>query len=290
MTYPDPGMFCSENQLKALRDFRNIAAQMEVSFMIIGATARLIMLDWKNGVASGRVTRDVDIAVLLKDWRQYETLRSALTNEPGRYFRKGEGEHRVIHKDGAPMDLIPFGGMMESDYSIRWPVSGHSMSVAGMQEAFDSAPMVALEEGLEVKVLSPQGLVLLKLLAWQERGLSKDLLDIDAVIGGTCKCMEESELFNIVYEGLISAPQEDFDYSNDALAFAMGLKIGGMSTPAVAELAAGIIQSMTDPYGRAVSILCSGSRSGIEDEDFRERACRRFRWLARGVLSGMQAP
>ena len=82
---------------------------------------------------------------------------------------------------GTSIDLVPFGELQLDRQTLVWPPEMDvTMTVAGFEEALDSAQLVALEVGLQVKVASLPGLTILKLFAWGDRGRrdGKDAVDL----------------------------------------------------------------------------------------------------------------
>ena len=161
------------------------AARHRTSYFIIGATARDILMTHVFGIDAGRATRDVDFAIALEDWPQFEAIKAALldsgefsspTAEPHRlYYRMPE------HGRAYPIDLIPFGKIADASNSIAWPPDmAVVMNVTGYREALAHALAVDTGDGVVVSVVSIPALAVLKLLAWNERGLedNKDAQDL----------------------------------------------------------------------------------------------------------------
>jgi predicted nucleotidyltransferase len=167
-----------------LSALHEIAARNNASYFVIGATARDILMTHVFGIDPGRATRDVDFAVALEDWSQFEAIKKAFidssnfqqtTNESHRLFYKPEQ-----HKEAYPLDLIPFGKLADSENTIAWPPDMTVvMSVTGYAEALAHAIQVDVGGGLIVNVVSIPALAALKILAWNERGLkdNKDAQD-----------------------------------------------------------------------------------------------------------------
>ena len=57
---------------------------------------------------------------------------------------------------------------------MEWPSRDIVMNVAGFEEALDSSVQIQIEENLIVRVASIPGLMLLKLVAWSNRGREVD--------------------------------------------------------------------------------------------------------------------
>lgn len=55
-----------------------VFAENGISFVLIGATARDLILVHGYGLPIRRATQDVDCAVLLRDWESFEQIRAAL--------------------------------------------------------------------------------------------------------------------------------------------------------------------------------------------------------------------
>ncbi|MDZ7737325.1 MAG: nucleotidyl transferase AbiEii/AbiGii toxin family protein [Gammaproteobacteria bacterium] len=70
------------------------------------------------------------------------------------------------------VDIVPFGETIQEQDRVKWPPdSAISLNVAGFSEALEHALTVRIREQLtlDIPVVSPPGLTLLKLIAWQER-------------------------------------------------------------------------------------------------------------------------
>ncbi len=164
--------------LATLRAVHDIASRRGMPYFVVGATARDILLTHVFGMPAGRATRDVDFAIAVEDWAQFEAIRQALAGTPG--FRvDAKVPHRVyFHVPGgweSPIDFVPFGGVEQPPASIGWPPDmSVIMNVAGYREALAGAVYVTVADGLDVPVASIPGLALLKLFAWHDRGHDND--------------------------------------------------------------------------------------------------------------------
>ena len=97
-----------------------------------------------------------------------------------------------------------------SELQIGWLIAGGDfvMSVAGFQEAYDNAVQVLVNDTLMVRVVSPVGLLLLKLVAWGERHNiqpRKDAADIAYVLRHSPALFGETSLFEEHFEIVESA-------------------------------------------------------------------------------------
>lgn len=171
--------------LVVLKALHLIAAKQKASYFIIGATARDILMTHVFGINAGRATRDVDFAIALEDWHQFEIIKKEFVDRGD--FQQAAGEaHRLYYRQSQfgtvyPLDLIPFGRIESAGHNIAWPPDMATvMNVAGYAEALKTAVQVDVGDGLIVNVVSIPALAVLKLLAWNDRGLldKKDAQDL----------------------------------------------------------------------------------------------------------------
>ena len=64
--------------VSAVGRIHQISSSMNITFFIVGATARDILLEVHYGIGSKRATKDIDIAVFLENWDQFKRLKEAL--------------------------------------------------------------------------------------------------------------------------------------------------------------------------------------------------------------------
>lgn len=147
-----------------------VAKKLEMSYFVIGATARDILLEHVYGLDTTRATRDVDFAVAVSSWEQFFALKDELIASGA--FVAGISEQRLdfFHTPAIyPLDLVPFSGIEENG-TIAWPPRGDFvMNVSGYAEAYECALDIEIEPGLQVKVVSLPSIVVLKILAWNDK-------------------------------------------------------------------------------------------------------------------------
>ncbi|CAN7655704.1 nucleotidyl transferase AbiEii/AbiGii toxin family protein [Pseudoduganella sp. LjRoot289] len=153
-----------------IRVLDRVAKQLDTPYFVIGATARDILLEHVYGLEAGRATRDVDFAVAVSSWGEFEQLKTQLiaTGE----FVAGDNAHRLTFGERSgvyPLDLVPFDGV-EQDGEIAWPPKGEFvMNVTGYADGYISALDVEIEPGFRIKIVSLPAMVALKILAWKDR-------------------------------------------------------------------------------------------------------------------------
>lgn len=149
---------------------------------VVGAAARDIALRLLNVEDTPRRTLDLDVAVALSDWSQYNKL-SAIMQQNN--FVKAEALQRFYYlgKDGRnryEVDVVPFGEI-EKDGLIAWPPEGSPvMSVKCFSEVMSHADKVTVDEDFSFRLASLSGQFLLKLDTWSDRHLhtKKDVSDM----------------------------------------------------------------------------------------------------------------
>jgi predicted nucleotidyltransferase len=137
------------------------------------------------GLRPGRATRDIDFGIGVGSWDEFHRLKERMI-ATGEFAGDPKAQQRLVYTDGAggfsiPVDLVPFRGVASTDGTIAWPPSRDVvLNVAGFEEPWASSLLVAIGEGLTVRVASVPGLALLKLIAWADRHAqnNKDAADL----------------------------------------------------------------------------------------------------------------
>lgn len=157
------------------------ATQLQIPFLVVGASARDIVLYYGYGAAVQRATADIDFALQVSSWNAFADLKNSLMANG---FSETNTAHRLIAPNKWAIDIVPFGGVADENANIQWPPSGDFvMNVLGFQDALNNANSVRLRDTpiLDVSVASPEGMVILKLIAWMDRTADirkKDAKDI----------------------------------------------------------------------------------------------------------------
>lgn len=179
-----------------------VARDIGLDYFVTGAMARDLLLYHVFGLETGRATLDVDLAVAVDSWPEFEAIKTRLvetgtvtadTNRPHRLFYGASAGAR-----GYPLDLLPFGGLEQRPSEIAWPPDlSVVMNVAGYREALAAAEQVELRTGLVVRVASLPSLAVLKLLAWNDRGRedSRDARDFALLLRSYREAGNEDRLY-----------------------------------------------------------------------------------------------
>jgi len=189
--------------LAILDALHTVAAKLGFSYFLVGATARDVLMTHVFGLEVQRATHDVDFAVALEDWRSFDVLKGELLDTGD--FAPADGRMHLLRykprefNNAFPLDLIPFGGIEHTSHEIAWPPDMDVvMNVTAYAEALKSALQVDVGNGLVVPVISIPGLAVLKLLAWNDRGLSenKDARDLFFLLSRYADAGNTSRLYD----------------------------------------------------------------------------------------------
>jgi len=177
----------SDRRLGPMADVvRAVQAQTgDTPILLVGATARDILLTYAHGIAIARGTADIDFALATQNWLAFESIRTSLI-ETGEFTAARDTKHRLLYKNGMPVDIIPFDGVEGTNRHIEWPPKHDvAMNVLGYREALKCAELVRLPGESVLSVISLPALMLVKLIAWSERGRDapgKDAYDLYLVL------------------------------------------------------------------------------------------------------------
>lgn len=157
--------------LDTLRALYNVLNGLNLPLYIVGATARDMMMSLLQESEAKRKTRDLDIAISIKDWSRYEEVKSALLANK---FNKLSPKQKFVYKgeDGKndyEVDVVPFGPIAE-DEIIKWPPEMcPEMSVKCFEDVMFYAFDVEIDGGIFVKIAPLWGQFLIKFDAWLDR-------------------------------------------------------------------------------------------------------------------------
>jgi predicted nucleotidyltransferase len=186
-----------------LEKLTNYFAELDIQFYVIGATARDIIMTIHEEKAK-RATRDLDIAIAISNWDEYEKVEEGILKIDG--FKKDEKQkQRFIYNDVYILDIVPFGDIMKEDDRIFWPPDETmAMSVLGFAEVKNSTKQVIIDETLTIEVASLDGIFILKLNAWVDRHIehNRDADDMGFILNNYLNINEEraaTEHYNDIY-------------------------------------------------------------------------------------------
>ena len=174
--------------------------KMNRDFFVIGATARDIVLQQLLDMSSRRKTRDLDLAIAITNWQEFDDVKDALVADG---FEKDPSKHQRFYYDDYEIDVVPYGYVAKEDDNIYWPPEETiAMSVKGFDEVLSDAITVDIDDKFSIKIASLHGLFLLKFNAWMDRHLvtSKDAEDMSFILSNYLMANLDREAYMEVYD------------------------------------------------------------------------------------------
>jgi predicted nucleotidyltransferase len=83
--------------IAAIKEIKKVADSLKISFFIIGALARDIIMEYFYEIKAPRMTMDIDLGVRVTSWKQFNELINTL--ELSGEFKKLKEKHRVLYND-----------------------------------------------------------------------------------------------------------------------------------------------------------------------------------------------
>lgn len=199
-----------------------------ITFYLIGAVARDIILEL-NKEKSHRVTMDLDIAIAVNQWQDFESLSDDIIALPN-FTKDPKQQQRFLYKEKFQVDIVPYGGIKDQNDKIYWPPDkSFAMSVIGFEEAEKNLLTIHLDDELEFDIVSLEGVFLLKLFAWKDRHNreNKDAEDIGFLLNNYFNINRE-----ISYEKPFSKVYADENFTElIAGAIILGMKLNEILSP-----------------------------------------------------------
>ena len=223
-------------------------------FFVVGAFARDLIFRHGYGVSTGRATEDVDLAVEVSNWKDYEELRSDLLSTKD--FLDDAQRQRLLFRNSLHVDIVPFGGVAGPNGEITWPPDNTiQMKVHGFEDALRCTQLVRFRSDpvLEIRVANLLGLAILKLFAWSDRitGRGKDAFDLLFILRNYLEAGNDQKLWN-EHQDLVG--EDDFDYEK-AGARLLGRDIAGTASRQTAKGLRQILTEQTNPDSDFALIL-----------------------------------
>ena len=237
-----------ELTVEIVREISTVSKALGLELLLVGAQAKVILLENIHGLNPGRATGDIDFAFAVESWDQFHQIKQSLI-ATGKFKELPKVKQRLVYQSsliehGFVVDIIPFGKVQDDNNMIAWPPElDVVMSVSGYQEALESALLVELDTDLAIKVVSLAGLAILKIFAWSERGTTtenKDALDLLTLL----RSYNEAGNKDRIYE--VPAPEilEFMNYNPELMgAWLLGYDVTAIANQGTIETMAGLIES-----------------------------------------------
>ncbi len=258
-----------ELTVEVAREVHKATDALGVELLLVGAQAKVILLENIHGLNPGRATADIDFAFAVESWDQFNQIKQSLI-ATGKFKELPKVKQRLVYQSslieyGFVVDIIPFGKVQDDNNMIAWPSEMDIvMSVSGYQEALESALLVELNADLEIKVVSLAGLAILKIFAWSERGTTtenKDALDLLTLL----RTYHEAGNADRIYEMLPPDVMEPINYNPELMgAWLLGYDVAAITdADTVAEITA-LVESRKEDLVLQMAKSLSGNESVMD--------------------------
>ena len=145
---------------------------LDVRFCVIGALVPELLLDERPEQA----TLDADAVVFVRDLATFERVKAGLAG-----FAPTKFPFRLRYEGGGRADILPYSHELAPDGVLRLDPD-YVFNMTGFDRVAESVVEVTLQSGESVPVVIVPVYVLLKLVAFSDRKLKKD-------IGGVLHCL-----------------------------------------------------------------------------------------------------
>jgi predicted nucleotidyltransferase len=153
-----------------------------IDFYLVGAVSRDVWIAGIQGQKPRQTTSDIDFAIYINEKGVYEALWNYLISTEG-FTPIRRNPFALIHKNGLHVDLMPFGAIEDQDRRVAMMGSSF-LYVDGFKEVYENSLPEAEIDGHTFKFCTLPGIVLLKMIAWEDRPEIRrdDIIDISDVL------------------------------------------------------------------------------------------------------------
>lgn len=164
-----------------------VCERHNTSYFVVGAFVRDLILEQIYEDRGGVETHDIDVAIYLENWEQYAAIVKELCESHG-FKRMPNAAHAYITPAGIQTDIVPYG-LIEDNRRVSFPDSpGKAMNMLGFREVIEHAHDVIIDKEVAIKIPPIEGIILIKLFAWNDRKggrwAGKHITDIGLLIDG----------------------------------------------------------------------------------------------------------
>lgn len=201
--------------------------QFGIDFYLIGAVARDIWMSQIYDQPARRATKDLDLAVFINDTAEYAALQTWLVEQEG-FVKTQSSAFCLLYSSPAgqvTVDLMPFGAVADEDGDVYFSERGQErISTVGFAEVLEEAATVTTPAGEQWRVVTLPGILVLKLIAWQDRPemREKDAVDVWNLL---------EVYFNLVSNEVYTTHLDLFDevhlVSSDNVTLLLGARVMG---------------------------------------------------------------
>lgn len=229
---PKPDKPVSPEYASLIGSVLEAADKIGTPVFIVGAMARIILLEHVHGLRTGRTTTDIDFAVAVPSWEAFSALKNELICTYG--FERHQHKKQRLMKIAGPsyisyiVDLVPFG-QIEEDQAIAWPPDlDIIMTVAGYLEGLETAARVEIYPDMVIRIASVPSLAIMKVFAWADRREEgpKDAQDLLQLLQQYSSAGNEDRLFQQPCVEVLNKLEHNWELAG---AWLLGHDVGAIS-------------------------------------------------------------
>lgn len=237
--------------ITVIKTVSGTADSLRIPALIVGATARDIILHGIYNIPIRRATEDIDFGIAVGSWTEYEKLKENLLKS-ARFKADTKVAHRLWHDSGSAqikIDLVPFGKLESLPGQITFPPGDFVMTTSGFEEVLSEAPLIEITNNLIVRVASLAGIALLKIIAFGDRPHERrrDPQDIWFIIQNYLDAGNVERLYEPDGPDT-DLMNDDFDYVRTG-AELLGRDVGRMSNNRTRQIVSGILSEKSENAG-----------------------------------------
>lgn len=237
--------------------------KLNIPYYLVGVSAVALEL-LKAGIKPSRGTKDIDFAIMIGSLAEFEYVVVELEVAG---FNKVKAPWTLYHpKYNIAIDLLPFGQIEEND-TANFNERYTDLHVLGFKEVMQHTVPVAIEEKF-AQIPPLHGMVILKLIAWNDRPEERDndLKDILLII---------KEYFDFNSDEIFEFYFDTFPDEFDKIIVAARV---------LGRKAAEIIQKSEKVKNRVLQVLLNNT-TNIEKSPIAERWARENDWTIEYAIS-----
>ena len=264
----------------------DVACSLGISFFVVGATARDMILELGYGLPSKQATLDKDFGVRVASWDAFEKLKESLLTSG--QFKQNKEVQRLRYRGELLIDILPFGEIADAKGEIRWPPDEDLvMSMVGFEDAYRVAREVRVRASppLDILVASIPGLTIMKLVSWADRpeDRSKEAVDLAHILE---RYLDTDNYGRLLEAHMDLTEVENFDYVR-AGARLLGRDIASIGNPETIGRIREILAKETAHGGqyRLIQAMIAGRRAALEE---RENPFEELLALLRQLMKGIE--
>jgi len=240
--------------------------ELGIPFGIVGALVPELLLDARPR----RMTNDTDVTVTVDSLADFNALKDRLAAYG---FTRTRVPHRMQHRDGGLMDLLPFSATIAPDGRLQLD-DGVVFNMAGFGHVIPNAVSTPIEGGPNLPLAPLPLYALLKLVAFSDRKAAKDL-------GGVLHCLEHYLEDDERRYGLDHDSEGvPFEYT---CAYLLGVDGQRFLDDAVTNTVRTVLDRFDEAEADVVGIAAGERRRGLIEDRHRTQIFELFRWYRLGT-------